>query len=615
MLIDPKTINGLELVENIIDKRGMSFWKFLNTTCTKMGERSLRNNILQPLTDEKSIIMRQEAVKELQGDEKLLEQLRKHMKVYQDLDRIFVKLLSVNHNAIKAEQKINYVILLKDSLITTQRLKAILEPIEFESRLLQEVKKIFFNESITEIEQCINKYINEDCIWASSNLELKNQQTYAVNDSANSLLEISRQLYKNLMNDIMEEIEGLSKEFDLPLDYSFDSNRGFFLKIKKGEINDLNSLPNEFINKISKKNFIECCTLNIMKMNVRLKEIILEISSISEQVVLELLNEVVKYLSILFMISEAVSILDLLCSFAFKSFKENYCFPKFSTNLFLRQSRHPILETLIKGFVPNDIVSTKTSSAVQIITGCNRSGKSVYLKQLPLLCIMSQIGSPVPAESAIVPIYKKVHARVCNDTMEMNSSTFSFEMKEMAYFLDDTDQDTLLIIDELGRGSSIGDGFSISLAITEHLIGTKGTVLLSTHFEAIPSILVTRPNVLHLHMQSRNLPDNSIRMSYTVGGHASNIVNNAIKMVSPYFDPHIIEKAYIISVLLKKIEDGSTRGTLTDIERKENLETSKQMKKIHIIVEVLKEVMTGNEPISLASLKAIQTDFIDTFRE
>ncbi|CCD26113.2 MutS family protein MSH4 NDAI_0G03360 [Naumovozyma dairenensis CBS 421] len=567
MLIDPKTSTGLELVENKIDKNGLSFWKFLNTTSTKMGARSLRNNILQPLTDKSSILMRLDVIKELQKDKDFLISIRREMKLYQDLDKLFSKLLSVNHAAIKPEQKINYILLLKDSISITLTLKKLLEEVNLESQLLQEAKKIFNNTSILEIENDINEYINEDSVWASSCLELKNQQSYAVKGGANGLLGVSRQLYRSSVDSITDEIEELSKKYDLPIDYNFDSFRGFYLKIKKQAFPELNEVPNIFINVVSKKNFIECTTMDILKENAKLKEIISEISMLSEQAIHELLDKIAKNISVLFMISEAVSILDLLCCFAHNSLKHNYCIPKFSSNLILKEARHPILETQTKNFVPNDITNTKNTSSVQIITGCNGSGKSVYLRQIALLSIMAQMGSPVPATGACFPIFSKLHARVCNDPMEMSSSTFSFEMKEMAYFLDDMDDTTLLILDELGRGSSIGDGFSISLAITEYLIQKKSNVFLSTHFKDIPAILTSKPNVVHLHMQSQLQWDNSMKMLYHVGNEVDDIENIGIKLVSKYFDPDIVTKAYAFSSVLKAAEEKATNGSLLGEEK------------------------------------------------
>lgn len=613
MLIDTRTISGLELVENKFEKCGLSFLKFLDTTCTKMGKRALRNNILQPLTDISNIELRLASVIELQSEIDLLDSLRVEMKSLQDLDNLFSKLLSVNHIAIKPEHKINYIISLKDSIAKSKIIDRLLGEVQLESRLLKEIKEIFHNPTLLQIEIDINKYINEDCTWANSSLELENQRSYAVKSGSNGLLDISRQIYKTTITEIINEVDNLSNQYELPLDYSYQASRGFFIKIKKKDIHISDSIPEVFLNITQKRNHVECNTLNLMKANSRLKEVVSEILIISEKVIEELFTDIIKNISVLFMISEAISMLDLLCCFAFNANKRDYCIPKFSNKLFLESSRHPIFETTIKDYVPNDITSSTTTSSLQIITGCNMSGKSLYLRQVALLCILAQMGSPVPAKSAVFPIYTKLHARVCNDTMELTSSTFSFEMKEMAYFLDDVTSSTLIIIDELGRGSSIGDGFSISLAITEHLLETKAIVFLSTHFQDIANILKRKPRVTHLTMKTDILPNEHMKMLYKASSNSCIIENSGLKFVTNIFHPDIVKEAYSISRLLKADRSNSISNEMSEEERKENNNTTNQMKRIHNLVDILAELTKNIEDLSLDTLKDIQNQFIDSF--
>lgn len=613
MLIDPKTIRGLELVENNVAKKGLSFWKFMDTTCTKMGQRSLRNNILQPLTDKTSIDMRLQAVKSLMDKGQLLIGLRTEMKKLQDLDKLFAKLLSVDQAAVKSEYKINYAILLKDSIGITKNLRKLLWQVDLECTLLTEAREVFSHECIDQIEQLISNYINEDCVWASSPLQLENQRCYAVKSGTNGLLDVSRQIYKNVMDEITNEIEELSITHDLIIDHSYDSSHGFFLKVRRQQVGSVFSLSPIFINKVTQKNHLEFNTLKIVKYNARLKEVLSEISIISEEMVNELLDGIVKNISVLFMLSEAVSILDLLCCFAFNSREKNYCFPVFSNQMILQNSRHPVLETLIEGFISNNI-SNAASDSLQIITGCNMSGKSVYLKQVVLLCIMAQMGCPIPADYAYCKIYTKIHARICNDSMELSTSTFAFEMKEMAYFLDDINSSTLLVLDELGRGSSIGDGFCISLAVAEHLLRKGATVLLSTHFQDIPKILKYKPSVVHLNMLADMKDDNSLQMHYRLSEDLENAIKNpGIKTVQKLFSPTIIEEAYKICEKLQLSRSRCVGGFRNEEDRLHDLQTIRRMKKIFSLVELLENQLVHDDQFSLLSLKSLQDLFVDSF--
>lgn len=613
MLIDPRTSKGLELVENALEKKGMSLFKFLDSTVTKMGKRALRNNILQPLTQEDGIIMRLQCVGELQDNNQLLADLRAEMRSCQDLDALYSKLLSADHAAIRPDQKLNYVILLKDSIELASKLGSLLENNKVESRLLKEVKEICQNDAIENIRELISTYINDDCTWASTNLDLQNQRSYAVKSGANGLLDVSRQIYKGIIDDIINEIESLSQRHSLNLKHSYDSTRGFFIKLKRQGISDISELAPVFINKVVKKNYVEFTTLQITKLNARLDEVMSEIMLISEQIVRELLKEIVKKISVLFMIAEAVSILDLLSCFAYNSAENNYCIPEFSNKMVFKSARHPILEKFLKTFIPNDTVSIKESSAIQIITGCNASGKSVYLKQIAILNIMAQMGSPVPADYACFPIFNRLHARVCNDTIEVNSSTFSSEMKEMAYFLHDIDSNTLMVLDELGRGSSIGDGFAVSLAITEHLVGTNCTAFVSTHFGDIPEILTSKPSVVHLQMTAE-VVDKTLTMHYKVSRTASDIKNYGLRVVQNLFPREIMDNAYEIGSLLKSSKKKISNANLSKEHKEEHHRIANQIKQIHNLVEILKE-LSKHENISLKSLKATQSNFISTFED
>lgn len=613
MLIDAKTIKGLELVENCVEKNGLNFWRFLDSTCTKMGRRLLRNSILQPLTDRASIELRLEAVRELQSDPDALNALRSELKCFQDLDSLFVKLLSMNQSAIKSEQKINCSILLKSTIRTVKNVKRMMEEIEPTAKLLIEARDIFSCQSIEKIEALIDTYLNEDCVWASSTLELENQRSYAVRKGANGLLEVSRQVYSQVIDQIVQHIEELSEEHEIMLDYAYESNHGFHIKIKRSSVADISSLPAVFINRSMKRNLIECTTLSVIKLNARLKEVMAEISLISEQMISQLLNDLVAEISTLFMISEATSMLDLLCCFAYNAITRRYVIPRISERMVFQKSRHPIVESLVKGYVPNEVSSTQHSSAVQIITGCNMSGKSVYLKQVALICIMAQMGSPVPATYASCKIYKKIHARVCNDSLEMCSSNFCYEMKEIAQFLDEIDEKTLIIVDELGRGSSIGDGFCISLAVTEFLMNVKCTAFVSTHFQDIPAILKYKPQVSLLHMRSEMQHDKSIKMFYQLGKEAIQLTNPGLRTINSLFSPEIMEGAYNICDLLRAHKSKSLKTHSNDIPIETKEQSIRQMKQIDNLVEVLHSLIEGEDPLSAQSLKALQEEFLRSF--
>ncbi|KAK6465224.1 DNA mismatch repair protein MutS [Scheffersomyces coipomensis] len=392
MLIDHRTIVELELVENKLDKKGNSLFKVLNKCCTKMGQRFLRNNILQPLTDSRSITLRYEAVQELKSNQPILTELRKEMKSLQNFDVLLNCLVAgYDRNDIKInDQKINNVLLLKSSLLCAVSLATFLT--SQESHLSKEIYQILSSDDINKALELINESISEDCSWVSGSLELRNQKSFAVKSGKNGLLDISRQLYQSILNEVSQEVHDLAEEYNINLEYRFESNRGFFVRVKQST---LELLPDIFINRVQKRKIIECTTLNLMKQSSRFNDVNLEITILSDKSIDNLYKDLTDYTAILFMVCEAFATLDLLCCFAFSAMisDRSYCAPEISTELQIKNGRHPVLETVLKDkFVPNDYFVSKLTSRFQIITGANMSGKSVYLKQLSYLIIMGQMG-------------------------------------------------------------------------------------------------------------------------------------------------------------------------------------------------------------------------------
>jgi len=614
MLIDPLTIKCLELVENNIEKDRLSLLKFLDSTSTSMGRRLLRNNILQPLTNKQGIALRIEAVKELLENDGLLDNVCSNLKHSHDMDKLFSRLLYVDNFTIQAEQKINYVLLFKNTIHLIQVINEILDEVDIKSPLLKEVKRILNSATITTAKIEIDSVISEDCGWASSNINLQNQKIYAVKNGSNGLLEAARGIYKNIIDQISEEVEQLSDELGITLDHTLDSSRGFVIRISRNDWPDMNTLPNEFINKVVKGKWIECHTLKLIKFNTRLKDIITEICLLSEKTVHSLLNELSKHIATFFMVSEAISLLDLICSYSINTSKYQYTFPEFGYNIQVEQARHPVLDTTLTDFVPNNIRSIKGSSNLQIITGCNMSGKSVYMKQVALLCIMFQIGCPIPAKSATLPIFKNLQARLCNDSLELSSSNFMFEMKETAYCMDDLSEDTLLILDELGRNSSVCDGLAISLAVTEFVLHSKCVAFISTHFQDIPNILINKPSVVHHHMKTDILGD-KLKMLYSLQESSPVIEHGALRVVSNIFPKSVIYDSYVIADNLSNCRNnnGNDSDTLSSDMQLDREEVN-QMKKIHNFISLLRQ-NSLEDKITLDTLRLLQTQFMESFTE
>lgn len=276
--------------------------------------------------------------------------------------------------------------------------------------------------------------------------------------------------------------------------------RQYYIRIATSELEERN-IPDIFINSFRKKNFVECQTLDLLKLNQKIADSHHEVLQMSDASVQELIDRIREDIAPLFKTCEAIALLDMIASFAQLVTVQDYCRPELTDTLAIKSGRHPIREKIhTEKFVPNDAYATQ-QSRFQIITGCNMSGKSTYIRSLALMTVMAQIGCFVPAAYASFPIRHQMFARIsADDSIEANVSTFASEMRETAFILRNIDKRSMVIVDELGRGTSTRDGLTIAIAIAEALIESRALVWFATHFQELAHILSERSGVVNLHL-------------------------------------------------------------------------------------------------------------------
>lgn len=260
-------------------------------------------------------------------------------------------------------------------------------------------------------------------------------------------------------------------------------------------------MPDIFINVYRKKNRIECQTLDLVKLNQKITDAHTEVISMSDQTIQELIRDVCAQIAGLFRVSEAIAMLDMLTAFAQLATSYDYIRPELTATLAIKAGRHPIRDQIHSSkFIPNDAYATP-QTRFQIITGCNMSGKSTYIRSLALMTVMAQIGCFIPAQYASFPILHQLFARVpTTDDLDANVSTFAAEMREMAFILRHVQPQSMVLVDELGRGTSTTDGLAIALALAEALLASKALVWFVTHFHDLARILSERNGVINLHL-------------------------------------------------------------------------------------------------------------------
>ena len=517
MMIDLSTIQSLELVQNLHQAKSRDcLLGLLNETLTPMGARLLRSNILQPLTDAEVLNTRYDALEELSTKEEMFFAVRQALKPFRDADKMLTQLilLPLQPELSITEQAINNVIMLKEFV-------GLIKPV-FEAltgarcSMLEDIRALCASENLEPIQELIEGTLNEDTTYAKQPLDLRNQRTYAVKSGVNGLLDVARQTYKEAMTDAMQHIENLGEEHGLPLQTKFEGARQFYMLLPASELAE-RDLPAVFCNVYRKKDKVECSTLDLMKRNQKIADSHNEVLLMSDKAVQELIGNVRQHMSVLFKVCEGIAMLDMISSFAQLVTSQDYVRPTIADTLAIRAGRHPIREKIHNTkYIPNDVYATQ-QNRFQIITGCNMSGKSTYIRSIALMQVMAQIGSFVPAQYAAFPIMRQLFARISmDDNIEANVSTFAAEMRETSFILRNIDRQSMAIIDELGRGTSTRDGLAIALAIAEALVESRALVWFATHFRDLANILSERNGVANLHLAVDMSEGDRMQMLYRI---------------------------------------------------------------------------------------------------
>ncbi|QKX54560.1 uncharacterized protein TRUGW13939_01647 [Talaromyces rugulosus] len=581
MLIDLSTVASLELIQNLQNSKSRDcLLGLLNETLTPMGGRLLKSNILQPPTEPDKIIGRHDAVAELSSKEEVFYATRTALKGFVDADKVLTSIilnpvkLSINY----VEQSVNHVIMLKSYVYS---ISAVYEALTgTESALFLKIRDMCAPSIYRQIKEAIDGTINEDVTYQSRPLDLRNQRTYAIKTGVNSLLDVARQAYKEANADATELVAALSEQHGLGLNLKYDSARQYYISLSAFELDG--PLSEDFVNVVRKRDRIECQTLDLVKLNQRISDSHHEVINMSDQAIQKLIDEICGDVSLLFKISEAIATLDMIAAFAHLVTIQDYTRPEITDVLAIKSGRHPIHEKIHKEkFIPNDTYAAQLSR-FQIVTGCNMSGKSTYIRSIALMAIMAHIGCFVPADYASFPIIHQLFARAATvDELNASVSTFAAEMREMSFILRNIDARSLVIVDELGRGTSSTDGLAIAIAIAEALVDSHALVWFATHFRDLARIMAERAGVVNLRLAVQLSEAHRMTMLFKVEeGHVQErFYGIALARVLP-FPPQVLEVAQTVSKYLHENAErraSSSKALATARKRKLVLHLREQL--------------------------------------
>ncbi|PSR80216.1 muts domain V-domain-containing protein [Coniella lustricola] len=607
MMISLPTIRALELIQNLqIPASKACLFGLLNQTATPMGARMLRSNILQPSTQAEGVLKpRFDAVDELCTKEDMFYKIRKALKEFGDVEKLLTKLiiLPAEPSLEASEQAINYILMIKRFVTAIPLLFASLESAQ--STLLSRIRGNCGPEISSPILEQIQEYINDDVTYSTKPLDLRNQRCFAIRSEIQGLLDVARTTYKEATDDMHEHVYALNTELGLAAELRYENKRRYWLRFRCSDFEN-GIIPGTLVNCVRKKQFLECQTLQMVKLNQRMTDSVDEIIIQSDSIVQQLLDSIRRDIPGLFRVCESVALLDMLAAFAQAVTTRDYVKPDMKDVLALKAGRHPILDA----FIPNDYYGSN-QYAFQIVTGCNMSGKSTYIRAIALLQVMAQIGCFVPAQYASFPIIHSLFSRTSiDDSIEHNMSTFSVEMREMAFILQNTDNHSLAIIDELGRGTSTRDGLSIAIAMAEALVQNNALVFFATHFTELAHVLEDRPGVLNLHLATETIvADDEVpkmTMLYKVGAGPVKEEHYGVNLAKAIgFPQRFLSVAELVAKSLREIAETKKKSSGSS-------KLARRRKLVLNLHETLQQAYNANmDDRTLRSyLKRLQSEFI-----
>ncbi|XP_041979461.1 mutS protein homolog 4-like [Aricia agestis] len=510
MTIDVGTATQLELVQPLIASAGHTccLLGVLGPTYTIGGIRALRAAILQPSCKKDLIEARLDAVQELiENDTGLIVDLQDVLRKLMDIDKILLLCIETPHqNADKyGEAQLHQTLLLKTTMELVPKLLDALKAVE--SGKLRKIKMDLENPHYKEIVDRIRNVIQEDAHPEKGTMGSL-QRCFAIKPEINGLLDVARRTYSELIDDIQKIVEQLSETYDLPLRLNQNAMKGFHIILpvapKMRRHFNVEDLPPIFIQVVFTGASVTMTTEDLVVLDHQTKESLNEIQKLSNIIIEALLKELRPFMPSLYKLCEDVAELDILLALAQASSAGSYIRPEFGDYMEVRNSVHPLLDYNSQVLpVPNDIFASPEYNFT-IITGPNMGGKSIYIKQVAIQQIMAQLGCFVPATNAVFRLCDRIFSRIgFNDSVEFNASTYVIEMKEMQHILKGLTSSSLVIIDELCRGTSIEEGTSIAWAICEELILSNAFTFFTTHFLYLTRLQDLYCNVVNRHTSVR----------------------------------------------------------------------------------------------------------------
>ena len=590
MRLDVAARRNLELTETMRsrEKRGTLFW-VLDKTKTSMGRRLLRSSIEQPLLSVNAINRRLHAVTELTRNSILISELAAELDGVYDLERLMTRVVYGN-------PPVKDMVALGQTAMRHPAIKELMG--EVQCTLLREIEQNI--DPLEDVARLIGSAIDQD-----SEIPLK--EGGVIREGYDKALDEARHLSKDIRG-ILAEIEEREKDATGIRTLRIGYNRvfGYYIEVSNSF---KDQVPAHYIRKQTLTNAERYITEEIKELEERVlhaqQNAIERAAELYEQVRAAVAAELPRIQQT----AAAIAGLDMLCSFATVALNNNYCCPTvdLSDGIEISEGRHPVVEQLLDGvpFVPNDTKLDNRENQIAVLTGPNMAGKSTYMRQVALIVLMAQIGSFVPAASAKIGIVDGIFTRVgASDDLTTGQSTFMVEMSEVAAILREATEKSLLILDEIGRGTSTYDGMSIARAVIEYIADRKklgAKTLFATHYHELTELEELIPCVRNYNVAVKKRGEDIVFLRRIIPGGVDESYGIEVSKLAG-IPRWVIDRAYEV---LSSLEEGQAVSEAKVYTRVKPKEENDQLYFIDEKSETIKKRLRSADPNTLTPIEAL----------
>ena len=528
LVLDPVSVRNLELLAPIFTEEAKAsgpttLIAALDATVTGMGARLLRTWILRPLIDEESIEARLDAVAHLLQQTVVRGEIRKELSGIQDLERLTSRIalgLAMPRELVALRKSLAQLPLLREFTVDSSRARGDKGPVGIgreSSGLLRELHEEI--DELGDVRDLLEKSIAEEPPAVASEPGIIRAEYSAELDELRDLSKHSKEIIAS-----MEERERKRTGIG-SLKIRFNQVFGYYIEISKP---NLHLVPSDYERKQTLVNAERFTSPELKEYERKILAADERIGEIERQLYVDVRSRIAGQAGRLRRTAAAIAKLDVLASFAKLAADRGYTRPEFNAagELLIIGGRHPVIEELLKQrgerFVPNDLCFEPGRQQLLLITGPNMGGKSTYLRQAALIVLMAQMGSYVPARQAKLPVTDRIFTRIgASDNLARGRSTFLVEMSEVAGILTHATPASLVLLDEVGRGTATFDGLSIAWAVVEHLQkNTRARTLFATHYHELTELADLLPAVRNVHVSVKETPNEIIFLRRVEPGSA-----------------------------------------------------------------------------------------------